>query len=368
MIARRSIALAAVMSCCASQANAGPLSATDMLQHFNVVVSGNLNSTSHVDGRTYVGGNVSGGEYVQHPGRTAPSNYAGLTVGGNAGGNVKVNGLGAVVGGNASGVNVNAGESHVGGTASHSSFNGNVWVAGAASNVNFGQKIHAASYSGINLNGKVLDAPTGTMDSTLAASASTDFSSVLGSLSTQLSALQATAGTSVLFSNNDQRVTFFGTAVDGLLVFDLTALDSKIFSSTTTDLSFRLNGASTVIFNTDDKTLNLSANFDEARSLGSSLIWNFAGAQSVTVGRSFGGQVLVADGTFSNTGGTNVEGGVYAKNLNQYGEIHAQAFTGSLPSTAQEGESVAVPEPASLALLLTGVGMIGFVGRRRRTH
>ncbi|MGI4841795.1 MAG: collagen-binding domain-containing protein [Janthinobacterium lividum] len=364
MIARTTIALAAVMLCYASQANAGPLSASEMLQQFNVVVSGNLNSTSHVDGRTYVGGNVSGGDYVQHPGRTAPSRYAGLTVGGNTGGNVKVNGLGAVVGGNASGLTVNAGESHVGGAASNASFNGNVWVDGAASNVNFGQKIHAASYSGINLNGKVLNATTATMDATLAASASTDFGSVMGSLSSQLSALQATAGSSVLFSNNNQRVTFFGIPVDGLLVFDLTALDSKIFSATTTDLSFRLNGASTVIFNTDDKTLNLAANFDEARSLGSSLIWNFAGASSVSVGRSFGGQVLVADGTFSNTGGANVEGGVYARNMNQYGEIHLQAFTGSLPAPAPE--SVAVPEPASLGLLLTGVGMMGFMRRRRK--
>lgn len=364
MITRTSFALAAIMLCHASPAKAGPLSASEMLQQFNVVVSGNLHSTSHVDGRTYVGGNVTGGDYVQHAGRTPPSRYAGLTVGGNVSGNVKVNGLGAVVGGNARGLNVNAGESHVGGAASNASFNGNVWIGGAASNVNFGQKIHAASYSGINLNGKVLNAPTATMDSTLAAASSTDFGSAMTSLSTQLSALQATAGTSVLFSNNNQRVTFFGIPVDGLLVFDLTTLDSRIFSSATTDLSFRLNGASTVIFNTDDKTLNLSANFDEARSLGGSLIWNFAGADRVSVGRSFGGQVLVADGTFSNTGGANVEGGVYARNLNQYGEIHLQAFTGSLPAPAPE--SVAVPEPASLGLFITGVGMMGWVGRRRK--
>ncbi|RZA35232.1 MAG: choice-of-anchor A family protein [Lysobacteraceae bacterium] len=337
-----------------------------MLQQFNVVVSGNLNSTSHVDGRTYVGGNVSGGDYVQHAGKAAKSSYAGLTVGGTVSGNVKVNGLGAVVGGSVSGANVNSGETYVGGAASNSSFNGNVWVAGAASNVNFGQNIHAASYSGINLNGKVLNTATTTMDSTLAASTSTDFSSVMTGLSTQLSALHATAGTSVLFSNNNQRVTFAGTAIDGLLVFDLTTLDSTIFSSTTTDFSFKLNGASTVVFNTNDKTLNLTANFDEARSLGSSLIWNFAGANSVTVGRSFGGQVLVANGTFSNTGGANVEGGVYAKNLNQYGEIHTQAFTGSLPSQTPAPESVSVPEPASLGLLLTGMGMIGFMGRRRK--
>ncbi len=358
MIARTSIALALGLWFSAGQVQAVPLTSTEMLQQFNVVVSGNLNSTSHVDGRTYVGGDVKGGAYVQHAGRTPASQYAGLTVGGNVSGNVHVNGLGAVVGGNVKNANVNSGESHVGGTASDSSFNGNVYVAGAASNVNFGQKIHAASYSGINLNGKVLNATTSTMNGVLAASTSTDFSSLMTGLSTQLSALQATPGTSVMFSNNDRQVTFNGMPVDGMLVFDLTTLDSKIFSSITSDLSFNLNGASTVIFNTNDSILNLNANFAQPHNLASSLIWNFAGASSVSVGRTFGGQVLVANGTFSNTGGANVEGGVYAKNLNQGGEIHLQKFTGSLPAE--------VPEPGTLALLMAGAGMIAFTGRRRK--
>lgn len=357
MLARTSFVL--VMLAGAGHVHAIPLTSTEMLQQFNVVVSGNVNSNSHVDGRTYVGGNVSGGSYVQHPHKAAASNYAGLTVGGNVS-NAQVNGLGAVVRGNAANTNVNnSGEAHVGGTASNSSFNDNVWVEGAASNVNFGKNIHAASYSGINLNGKVLNAATSTMTGALEASGSTDFSSLMTGLSAQLSALQATPGTSVDFSNNNQRVTFSGTAIDGMLVFDLTTLDSRIFSSVTTDLSFNLIGADTVIFNTNDSILNLTANFASAQHLGGSMIWNFAGADSVTVGRTFGGQVLVADGTFSNTGGANVEGGVFAKNLNQYGEIHAQAFTGSIPAE--------VPEPGTLALLMAGAGIIGFTRRRRRS-
>ncbi|TFW30395.1 choice-of-anchor A family protein [Duganella callida] len=332
-----------------------------MLQQFNVVVSGKLTSTSHVDGRTYVGGDVSGGDYVQHTNTTPASAYAGLTVGGSVSNNVHVNGLGAVVAGDFNNSTVNTGEAYVGGGARNSSFSGgDVWINGAASSVNFSNNIHAASYDNINLNNKVLNATTSTMNSTLAASTSTNFSSVMQGLSSQLSALKGTAGTSVVFSNNDHDVTFNGKAVNGVLVFDLTALDSKIFSSTTTDLHFNLTGASTVIFNTDDKTLNLSANFNQAQSLGSELIWNFAGANtSVSVGRTFGGQVLVADGTFSNTGGANVEGGVFAKTLNQYGEIHQQAFTGVLPAAP-------VPEPETYAMLLAGLGLVGAIARRRR--
>jgi choice-of-anchor A domain-containing protein len=358
MIARTRLALA-IFAMFSGVAQAAPLSATEMLQQFNVVVSGNLNSSSHVDGRTYVGGNAAGGDYVQHAGSTPASAYAGLTVGGNYSGNTHVNGLGAVVGGNASGVNVNSGSTYVGGSASNSSFNGDAWINGSASSVNFNGKGHAASYSGTN-NNNVLNATTGIMDSTLAASTSTNFSSVMTGLSSQLSALQATAGTSVVFSNNDHQVTLNGSGVNGVLVFDLTALDTKIFSSTTTDISFNLSNATTVIFNTNDSTLNLTANFNQAQSLGSKLIWNFAGHDnSVTVGRTFGGQVLVADGSFSNVGGANVEGGVFAKTLNQYGEIHQQSFSGNVPVAA-------VPEADTYAMLLGGLGLLGFIARRRK--
>jgi len=355
---RFAVAVAALIS---SSAYAAPLTAQQMLQQFNVVVTGDVNSTSHVDGRSYVGGNVVGGDYVQHVNNTPVSAYAGLTVGGKLSGNVHVNGLGLVTGGDVQGITVNSGDSYIGGNASSSNLNGNAWVVGAANGVNFGNLIHAASYTNMNLNNKVLNAPTSSMTTTLAASSSTNFGNVMTSLSSQLSALHGTGGSSVDFSNNDHTVTFSGTAVNGVLVFDLSTLDSRIFSSTTSEFNFNLHGASTVIFNTNDANLSVSANFlgGSAQALGSKMIWNFAGASSVSVGATFGGQVLVANGSFSNINGANVEGGVFAKSLNQYGEIHLQSFTGNIPAAP-------VPEPETYAMLLAGLGLMGAVARRRK--
>jgi hypothetical protein len=64
--------------------------------------------------------------------------------------------------------------------------------------------------------------------------------------------------------------------------------------------------------------------------------------------------VLVVDGTFSNLSSANVEGGVYAQALVSTGEIHQQSYIG------------AVPEPETYAMLLGGLGVIGFIGRRRQ--
>lgn len=358
MIARTCFALAAA-TLLTGTACAAPLTANQMLQQFNVVVSGDLTSTSHVDGRTYVGGNASGGDYVQHVNDTPASAYAGLTVGGNFSGGAHVNGLGLVAGGDANGINVNSGATYVGGSANGSSFGGAAWINGTASNVNFNGAGHASSYINTN-NNTPLAAPTGAMNSALAASTSTNFGAVMTGLSSQLSALHATAGTSVSYSNNDTNVLLSGTAVNGVLVFDLTQEDSKIFSSKVTDISFNLHGAGTVIFNTNDSSLSLNANFNQAQALGSQLIWNFAGHDtSVTVGRTFGGQVLVADGSFSNVGGANVEGGVFAKMLHQFGEIHLQSFTGTVPAAP-------VPEPETYAMLLAGLGLMGLMLRRKK--
>ncbi|WP_229259837.1 choice-of-anchor A family protein [Duganella aquatilis] len=356
------LALAALYVTNVQAATPAPLTATQMLQQFNLVVSKDLTSTSHVQGRTFVGGDAVAQDFVQKPAQVAASNYAGVTVLGNMSGNnndAHVDALGLYVGGSTNKVIVNKGDAYIGGSATGGGFSDNTWVNGTATDVNQNGAFHASS-SNRNINNP-LAAETSTMLTNKAAATSTNFGQVMTGLSTQLSALKGTKDASVSIDDaTHSKVTFTGTAnSSGLLVFDLTgATDGNIFSSNITDFYFNLTGATTVIFNTDDKNLTLNANFQNAESNGSKFIWNFAGAQSVTVGRTFGGQVLVADGTFSNINGANVEGGVYAKNVNEYGQIHIQAFSGAIPA--------AVPEPETYAMLLAGLGIVGFIGRRRQ--
>jgi choice-of-anchor A domain-containing protein len=356
----RIVALTALMLAGSVQAaTPAPLTATQMLQQFNVVVTGNSTSTSHVQGRTLIGGTANGGEYVQLSAGVPASNYAGLTVLGSAD-NIKVDNKGAVIGGSLTANNTTInGDAYVGGSSTDAHYtNGDVWINGAANNVQFGGLIHAASYQNINLNNKILNAPTSTMESTLAASTSTNFSTVLTGLSSQLAALHNTTGASVAFAKNDKDVTFNFTGTGSVAVFDLTALDTRIFSGSVDDFHFNLGTATTVIFNTDNSTLKLNGNFNNGSGLGSQLIWNFTGLNTaVTVDKTIAGQVLVANGSFRNNNG-NVDGGVYAQTLYQYGEIHQQTYTGTLP---------AVPEPGTYAMLLAGLGLMGFMVRRCRT-
>jgi hypothetical protein len=62
---------------------------------------------------------------------------------------------------------------------------------------------------------------------------------------------------------------------------------------------------------------------------------------------------------FNNLSKANVEGGVFAKALNQDAEIHLQSFSGTIPTTP-------VPEPETYAMLLAGLGMVGALARRRK--
>lgn len=320
------------------------LTADQALQQFNLVVLGNAQSSSHVDGRTFVGGNLSGGDYVQHPGDTPASSFAGLTVLGNAS-SLNVNGLGTYVGGNLSSANINSGTARVVGNALNTNFNGGGPTAVGGSNV------------GVNFNsGRLTGTPSTTALADAAATAnSVNFGTLFNNTSSALRGLANTS--SVVFTGN--KATFNAVANNGVAVFDLSAIDDTLFSKG--EYAFNLNGASTVIFNSDNTSIHISANFlgGAAQAYGKNFIWNFYNATDVTLGSQFGGSILATKAKVTNY--NNIEGTLVAESLDQRGEIHLQPFAGHIPVTP-------VPEPETYAMLLAGLGVLAAARARRREH
>ena len=92
------------------------LNSRDILQQFNVVVFGNSTSSANVDGRTYIGGALNGGNY-----KSSASSYAGLTVQGSAS-NIHVENGGAVIAGSLSNSVINNGSTAVLGSSSYTNY------------------------------------------------------------------------------------------------------------------------------------------------------------------------------------------------------------------------------------------------------
>jgi len=327
------IAAAAFFSASAHAA----LDANQTFQQFNAVVFGNIDSTSNLHGRAWVGGNVNGGEYVH---RSLPaSDYAGLTVQGNIS-NARVLAQGAVINGNLTNTSVNGGSTAVLGNASNGHLNGPGYVAGTNSNIAF--------------NGGQLSTPNTQLETNIAAAGSTDFYSVLSSTSDNLKSLDSNSNATW----TTQKATFTATAdSNGLAVFNLSDADAMAIFGLG-EFDFILNGATTVVINSSLKDIDISANFlgGSAQRIAGNVIWNFYNAETVDLGRQFGGSILAADATLTNW--ADIEGNVYVSNLIQRGQIHQYAFTGNIPVTA-------VPEPSSYAMLLLGLGLLGFAARRR---
>ncbi|MCB5185719.1 choice-of-anchor A family protein [Methylobacillus gramineus] len=316
------------------------LDANQTFQQFNAVVLGNIDSTSHLHGRTWVGGSVVGGEYVH---RTLPaSDYAGLTVIGNvqSSGSGKVLSAGAVIGGSLDNFHVNGGSAAILGNANNGHLNGPTYVQGTATNINF--------------NGGKLDTPNSILQTNISAATSTDFRTLLGNTSSDLRQLSNTSSVTL----NGNKATFTATADStGLAVFNLSIEDSiSIFKLG--EFDFILNNATTIIINSGLTDIDISANFlgGSAQKIASSTIWNFYDAETVDFGAQFGGSVLAVKADLKNT--ADIEGNVYVNNLTQRGQIHQYGFTGDIPV-------LAVPEPSTYAMFLAGLGLLAFGARRR---
>lgn len=337
--------LSVVLAATPALAGSGMIAGTDVLRTWNLVVLGDLTSSSEVEGRTFVGGNLNGNSsnYQIQPLPPSSSGTPGLTVVGDVNGGTKNlnNGSGAIVGGNVnSGFNLNGAKQtvQVGGSVSKTNVNNNVLTSGlAASDPAFVQNLFQQK-------------------------------SLIETSMTGLSQTLSTQTANSQFSIRGNTGTFNSQpGADGVAVFNISAADLDKIG----EIKFNLNGADTAIVNVSGKAITLNDNFlGGTQNLGEHVIWNFTEARNLSLTTAWGGSVL-APGAAAMTG-NYIQGSAVFGSLVQNGEMHIGTYAGGYyppstptpPSSSSSSGGTAVPEPGTLGLF--ALAFAALFWRRRR--
>ncbi|WP_066794977.1 choice-of-anchor A family protein [Sphingomonas soli] len=331
-------------ACIALAANpaSAQITGVDALKEWNLIVLGDLQSSSEVEGRTFVGGNLSGNSSNYNIKEPAKSQYGtpGLTVVGNVDGGHKNlnNGSGAVIGGNVnSGFNLNGAPQtvKVGGTISNTNVNQNTVQSGLGTS-------DPAFRIGLEQQKSLL-------------------TSSMGNLSTDMKGLDANSQLTI----SGNRGTFNAQPdAKGVAVFNISSADLDRIG----EIQFNLNGADTAIVNVSGTNINLNDNFlGGTKGLGEHVIWNFPDATTLKSSTAWGGSVL-APNAAANTG-NYIEGSAVFGSLVQNGEFHLGTYTGGYtpPGTPPGGGTpTPVPEGTVGLFALGAAGLVAMRWRRRR--
>jgi len=246
---------------------ASTVAGADILREWNLVVLGDLTSSSQVEGRTFVGGNLSGNSsnYNVKQVPASPTEQPGLTVVGDVNGAHKNlnNGSGAIIGGNVS-----------------SGFNLN----GAPQTVKVG-----GSIQNTNQNQNTILSNLGTSDPQFVQDLKQQASQIVTSTN-NLSYELSTLSTNSQFAIQGNKGVFTAQPdADGLAVFNISSADLDRIG----EIQFNLNGADTAIVNVTGASINLNDNFlGGTNNLGESVIWNFPDAEKLNLSTAWGGSVL----------------------------------------------------------------------------
>lgn len=281
----------------------------DIFTNYNLLVRGDLISTSQVAGRTAVGGNLTGSSSNYGTGLTPALSYRStdvLSVGGSIG---------------VQNINMQAGNVRYGGTRT-----GNINHNGGGTTIR----------------------DTGTASLIAQMGAHTEAASLVLS--------QRLANSFVnLPSNQPAGVTLNAQpGADGVAVFTIPA--SSLFSNNLIQqLDIAMNGASSVVINISGSSVNWtngnmvgSLTGAEARSR---VVWNFYEAMAINFGgRSMNGAVLAPDASVSMQGTSY--GAMWVGSLNQQAMVSGPAYVGVIPTAG------------SASVLLAAAAMSG---RRRRS-
>ncbi|MBW8743237.1 MAG: choice-of-anchor A family protein [Sphingomonas sp.] len=375
-------AVAGAVLLCAMPANATvdqakAVAGLQAMRELNLIVFQDLQSGHEVEGKAFVGGNVSGNAENFGVGNTnqgaAANNRSILTVGGNiVANNIQVNngsnGNGgahvadnvtntADVGANITGslgLNVQPGHVRVGGSFNNQNFN-----PSSTKTVAYGQ-------SATNLQPQ--DAPYVVQDPSLAAPGT----GLAATIAVQTATLQDDlTNLSNLLGGLNSLATITGTgsaldyagATNGVAVFTMTATAFQDSNANFDTLFTGMPSNVVTIINVLGTNLIENGNLN-TNAINQSVIWNFNQATTVSL-KGFHGSVLAPNAVVSNS--SAIEGSIVAKLFQQNGEVHLGTFNGITPFQVPTGGGTgSVPEPATWAMMLLGFGVTGSAIRRKR--
>jgi len=333
------------------------------MRDFNLIVLKDLQSTSEVQGRTFVGGNLKGGSSSNY--FTQPNGQTGvaLTVGGDVTGGAKnINNGGSLqVGGNLdSGANMNGGgQVQVDGNAKKVNANGaSVYAGGDVESTNAKDIYHGGAIKTSNGIKHAGDHSADGLQAAIQAQAAI-YEQELLAASDYLSNLDATS----IMTVTSQQAVFNPGVGEGVAVFAISDLKGQLTGKSELVVSAPAN-YDLIVINVAGLSVSLpgSINFNGPTNLGQKVIWNFFEATSINLGsKSWYGSVLAPNADLKV--GNFIQGSVVARSLNQNGAIRMDNFSADVNVTDFRA---AVPEPATWAMMILGFGAVGAVIRRRR--
>ncbi len=281
--------------------------ATSFLSEWNLILAGDLTTTSETDASTIIGGNLTGtSNYSVH--FVSASDNTGLAVGGNVlSGNLQINNggdfrlTGANVGGGA--INLNGGGSLISDPAV---------PARVASLIAQAQSAQTY-FAGLTANGSVDGGGNFNAVPTLIGADNVAVYSINGSQIESLGGINLSFGSATTVIINYY-------ADNGMHVADLTAPP------------------------------NFTGGFG-SQSNSSKILWNFVDATTININNNFNGAILAPDAHINLTGG-GINGSVVAASMYMTAEVRQNLYTGHMPAPG-----------AGVALAIAGLGL---AGRRRR--
>ncbi|PYE85013.1 choice-of-anchor A family protein [Pseudoroseicyclus aestuarii] len=343
-IAAAGVGLAGQAACAAT------LSGAELLNQFSIITTGDLDANHDNYGRAYVGGNLtttSGkADFANppalpdgRPGKLPASDYAALTVVGDVTGGparIGTGGTTMVIGGNVANRELQFADANT----------AEVLIGGALSPATLINNRARPGQPGVRVS-QGLAGTAGFADLF-----PQDVAATLTCLSGDLSDLDGTITPTITGGGNTFNLTATG---GGLSVanFDIADLGGHIGQ-----MQLALGATDTLVMNVGGTNVTINDNINGLLPPnGKRIIWNFYEAVTVDLQRQMIGSILAPKAVLKNN--TAIEGSIFAASAQLGGQVHLQPFEGDLP------EASPVPLPASLPLLLAGLGLAGFVARRR---